>query len=126
MTAMRWVHRFIGVAALASVGAASASCGKVVRDSRSDVILVVNDFVARSGSPKATTFTNTLLSDVESLVTSPAPCSEDSPCRVIFNDVALATFHFELKNPGTITVPTAATGVNQVIVDRYHVEYIRA
>jgi len=123
---MRWVHRFVGLGALAAVAAASVSCGKVIRDSRSDVILVVNDFVGRSGNPQSAGFTNTLLSDVVTFVTSPAPCSVTTPCQTVFNDVALATFHFELKNPGTPTVPTSASGVNQVIVDRYHVEYIRA
>jgi hypothetical protein len=101
--------------------AASASCGDVVRQSRSSSVLVVNSLLGASGGGHAAnTFTGTLLSDVQVLVTSPAPCAPASPCPTVFDDSGQAQFTLMMKDP-TLT-PTA---VNQITLTRYTVTYTR-
>jgi hypothetical protein len=100
--------------------AATASCGDVVRSSRSPVFLTVNSLQGAQGS-KPSTLTGNLLSDVITNVTTPAPCTPTAPCPIIFNDVGSAILSVSMKD---ITV--SPTTNNQVTVTRYHVEYRRA
>lgn len=110
---------FLGMAAAV---AASASCGDVVRDSRAPVILVMESLQgAPSGGHGANTFTGNLLSDVQVLVTTPAPCTPDNPCATVFNDLGQASISMAPKN-----IDIAPTSNNQVTITRYHVEFARA
>jgi hypothetical protein len=73
--------------ALLTLAALAASCGEFTREGRSPAIVVVRSLlVARGDTPDE--LTGNLLSDVRVLATSPAPCSDTSPCPTIFNDVA--------------------------------------
>lgn len=122
MMPMHTFHRIVGLAALA---ATFASCGKVVRESRAPVILVINQLQAAQGN-RPTTFGGTLFSDVITNVTSPAPCSANSPCRTVFNDVGSVTLSFVLKDIGSVANPISPTTNNQVTITRYRVVYVRA
>jgi hypothetical protein len=99
----------------AAVAVASVSCGDVIRTSDSPSLFYVSSLAA--GTPP----TATLLSDVERLVTAPAPCTATAPCSTIFNDVGSATLGVSMKD--TAVIPTTN---NQVTINRYHVDFSRA
>jgi hypothetical protein len=120
MTTMRIVKQIGGVALL--VGA-TVSCGDVARQSQSPVYLVINNLEARRGGGNNTTSGNILLSDVITNVTSPAPCSAQSPCPTIFNDFGSATLSLAMKD---VTTGLAPTTNNTVTLSRYRVSYRRA
>jgi hypothetical protein len=115
---MRTAIRLLVVAAL---GGASASCGDAIRQGRSPSMLVINSLQgAPGGGHGANTFTGTLFSDVVVLVTSPAPCTSDSPCATVFSDSGQVVLSLAMKDP-TIAPSTN----NQVTVTRYTVTYRR-
>ncbi len=118
MLKMRNLHRMVTLAALA---AAAASCGDVVRDGRSPVFLVIDRLAGSRGAATPGQPTNPLLSDVITIVTSPAPCSSSTPCPTVFNDIGQVVMHLTSKN-----VSLAPTTNNQVTISRYHVTYRRA
>jgi hypothetical protein len=116
---MRSVSKLVLVAALS---AASASCGDVVRQGRSPSMLVINQLAgAPGGGHGANTFSGTLFSDVQVLVTAPAPCTTSSPCPTLFSDSGQASLSLVMKD-ATIEPTTN----NQVTITRYHVDYVRA
>jgi hypothetical protein len=96
------------LAVLAAAAIAGASCGDVVRSSRSPSMLVVDSL----GGDPATT----LSSDV--VDTTTAPCSVASPC--VSADTTEATLGVVMKD-----VTVSPTTNNQVTVSRYHVSYRR-
>ncbi len=108
---------------LAAVATAGASCGDVVRDGSSPVYLVIEQLQASRGGPQTGTLQNFLISDVITNLTSPAPCTVQTPCPTIFGDPGTVTFKLAPRNINTTTGPTTN---NEVTVNRVHVEYIRA
>ena len=107
--------------AAAAILAATISCGDVVRQGRSPVIIVVDSFSGAPGGGRgAGQFTGTLLSDVQALVTTPDPCTTVSPCPTFFNDLARVTLHLESKD--AVVLPTAN---NQVTIRNFRVTYRR-
>lgn len=106
-------------AAVALLAAAATSCGDVVRSSRSPVTLVVS--LLQAAKTNTTTLSGTLLSDVVSTVTTPAPCSTTTPCNTIFNDNGSVSLTAVMKD-----ATVAPTSNNQVTITRYHVDYRRA
>ena len=98
-------------ASLAVLVFAAASCGDVVRSSRSPVILAVNSLAA--GTPLSA-FLN---SDVvrNTCVAPAAPCPSDA------NDPGSATLAVVMKD-----YTLAPSTNNSVTITRYHVEYRRA
>jgi hypothetical protein len=119
---MRMVRRFLGLGALI---AATASCGDVIRQDRSPVILIMNSLQAAQGN-KPTQFFSGLTSDVITNVTTPAPCTTTVPCPTVFNDVGQAVLSLALKDIGSPSSPTVPTTNNVVTINRYHVSYRRA
>jgi hypothetical protein len=116
---MRTVSKIVLIAA---VVAASVSCGDVVRQGRGPSMLVINQLSGASGGGRgANTFSGTLYSDVQVLVTSPAPCTPTSPCPTLFSDSGQVTVSLVMKD-ATIE----PTSNNQVTINRYHIEYVRA
>jgi hypothetical protein len=107
--------------ATALVGA-TVSCGDVARQGQSPVYLVMNWLEARQGNE--TTYGSFLLSDVLTLVRSPAPCSPASPCPTIFNDVGRVEFSLALKDRSNPAL--APTSNNAVTIKRYRIAYKRA
>jgi len=64
--------------AVAALVAATTSCGDVIRQGRSPVYLVISTLQAAQGN-HVSQFGNGLSSDVLTLVTSPAPCTDTQP-----------------------------------------------
>jgi hypothetical protein len=115
---MRKPFKLLMVFALAAAG---ASCGDVVRSSRSPSMLVVNLLQGSPGGGHgANTFGGTLLSDVQVLITTPAPCTQTNPCATVYDDVGQAQLSLAMKDP-TI----APTTNNAVTITRYTVTYRR-
>jgi hypothetical protein len=113
------VRRFLAVAALA---AAAASCGDVVREGRSPVFLVLDSLqAAPSGGFGAGKFGGSLFSDVIVNLTTPAPCSPQTPCPTLYADNGQAVLHLASKDASL-----SPTSNNQVTITRYHVTYRRA
>jgi hypothetical protein len=108
--------------------AASAGCGKVVREGGSAVYLVVDQLTAvRGGAGTAGgTGAGTLTSDVITNVTSPAPCSTSAPCPTVFGDGGQVVLRLAVKNVTTAGTPLAPTSNSDVTITRYHVSYRRA
>jgi hypothetical protein len=116
---MRTVTRLVLIAAATL---SSVSCGDVVRQGRAPVFLVVDSMLGSRGGSQSAPFTNPLLSDVLTLVRSPAPCTAASPCASIFNDSGQVALR---------VVPKDVTGVapttnSDVTITRYRVVYRRA
>src|SRR6266481_1161675 len=120
---MRNLTRFLAVAGL--VGA-SASCGDVVRQGRAPSYLVIDSLAGIRGLSAPGIATATLISDVITNVTTPAPCSPATPCPTVFGDPGQASMHIALKDLGTATAPSVVSQVNAITIDRYHVAYERA
>jgi hypothetical protein len=108
-------------AALAALLVASISCGDAVRDSSSPVYLVIDTLSAIRGGPQAGTPSSTLSSDVITNVTSPLPCTPQVPCPTVFSDSGRVVLSISPRN-----IAVAPTPNNDVTINRYHVEYIRA
>ena len=120
MTAFNQLKTLSGAVALIAV---SVSCGDVVRQGRSPVYLVIDQLTASSGgSSAAGTKSNTLQSDVITLVTSPAPCSTNAPCPTVFSDGGAVTLRALQKNVNA----TSPSTNSEVTINRYHVSYTRA
>jgi hypothetical protein len=100
-------------------------CGDLARQGRSPVQVVINSLEGASGA-SPTALGNPVLSDVETLVTAPAPCSTTSPCATFFNDVGEVTMSLLLKDPGQPGAPAAPSDLNQVTFTRYRVTYRRS
>src|SRR5688572_28528221 len=109
------VTKLVRCATLAAGVVAAASCGDVIRSSRSPVMLAVNSL---GGGTAGTAF---VTSDVIRRVTSPAPCTAASPCFVVFNDPGTASLAAIMKD-----VTVAPTANNSITVTRYRVEFRRA
>ena len=109
------IRTVIGLASLTLVVTAAASCGDVIRSSRSPVLLTVNSLTG--GTPPA----SFLISDVIENVRSPAPCSDVNPCPTVFNDPGSAVLSAVMKN-----ATLAPTTNNDITVTRYTVAYSRA
>ena len=105
------IRNLIRCASLSLVVLAAASCGDVVRSSRSPVILVVSSLAA--GTPLSAVLNSDVVKDT--CVAPAAPCPSDS------NDVGSATLAVVMKD-----YTLAPSANNSVTVTRYHVEYRRA
>lgn len=115
---MRTATRLLG---LAVILAATASCGDVIRQGRSPAVLVVNSLQGASGGGHAAnTMGSTLLSDVQVLITTPAPCTAATPCATVFDDSGQASLSLSMKD-----VTVTPTSNNQVTIERYTVVFTR-
>jgi len=112
-----------GLFVLAAIVAASVSCGDAVRDGSSPAYLVIDLLQGSRGGPQAGSPSGTLSSDVITNVTTPAPCTVDTPCPTIFSDTGTVTLKLAPRNIATTTGPTTN---NEITINRVHVEYVRA
>jgi hypothetical protein len=120
---MKWL-KTIGL--LAALTASSVSCGSVIRDGKSPVYLVIEELLGSRGATSPGAATGNLVSDVITNVTSPPPCSSDTPCPTIFNDFGQVSLRLSPKNinpGGTLTPPTLN---NEVTITHYRVAYRRS
>ena len=113
---------FVAITALAAL---SASCGEFTREGRSPALVVVRALEAASGATPDD-LGGTLLSDVVTMVRTPAPCSDASPCATLYNDIAQVTMSLIAKDPGVPGIGSNPSFLNAVTIDRYHVSYRRA
>ena len=118
-TSMRLAFVPLGAALLV------AGCGDVARQGRSPVQVMVQSLQGASGAAPDQ-FGSPLLSDVETLITTPEPCSTTSPCATFFNDLGQVTMVLILKDPGQPGNPATPTALNQVTFTRYRVTYRRS
>jgi len=109
-----------------ALAGASTSCGEYVKDQgRSPSQIVIESLTgARGNTP--TDFGNPLVSDVETVITTPDPCTTSSPCPTVFNDIGQVTMSLILKDPGQAGIDSTPSLLNQVTFNRYRVEYRRA
>jgi hypothetical protein len=113
--------KLIRLLVIGVVAAVAASCGNVVRSSRSPVLLNVNSVLGFSGkSSGGGAGSSVLPSDVLTNVTSPAPCSTTSPCPTVFTDTGQAVLAGLMKD-----VTVSPTTNNQITITSYHVAYRR-
>jgi hypothetical protein len=106
--------------------AGSVSCGEYVRNQgRAPVLAVINSLQGATGNAPDK-FGNPLVSDVETLVTTPDPCTTSNPCITYFNDLGQVIMSLVLKDPGQPGVAAAPTSINAVTFTRYRVEYSRS
>jgi hypothetical protein len=122
---MTRMQRLTRISLLVAIVAASVSCGDVVRTGRASSYLVIDSLAGIRGAATIGTPTTTLTSDVITNVTSPSPCTTDTPCPTVFGDLGQAVMHIVMKDEGSIS-PTTASQVNSITLSRYHVEYSRA
>jgi hypothetical protein len=111
----------IQVFGLAALVAASTSCGDVVRDGKSPVLLVIDSLTAAAGA--STTFGTNLFSDVQTIVTTGGVCSITNPCPTVFADNGRVALRIVPKDVVGLASPTTN---NEVTITRYHVKYTRA
>lgn len=118
------ILKLVKFVALSAVVVLSASCGEVSRTGRSPVQIVVRALeAARGDDPGA--LSGTLHSDVIVLRRSPEPCTPESPCPTIFNDVGSVEMSLVLKDPGSPGATASPSALNMVTINRYRVEYRR-
>ena len=120
---MRNAIRSIGLAAII---ASAVSCGDVVRQGSSPVYLVIDELTAIRGGPTPGAGKSSLISDVITNVTTPAPCTPDTPCPTVFGDNGTVTLRAPLKDIGNGSTILQATTNNEVTINRIHVSYTRA
>lgn len=117
---------FSSFAGITLLAVASASCGEFVQDQgRAPAQVVIQKLEGAQGN-NPDELANPLISDVETVVTTPDPCSTTSPCHTVFNDVGEATMSLILKDPGQAGVVSKPSDLNAVTITRYRVEYSRA
>src|SRR5215217_1062799 len=107
---MNRMHAVSRLAAVTALVIASVSCGSVVRTGRGSSYLVVDSMSGIRGATTPGTPSSSLISDVITNVSSPAPCTPDRPCPTVFGDVGEATMHIVMKDEGSVS-PTTATQV---------------
>jgi hypothetical protein len=110
---------------VATLAGAGASCGEYVRNQgRSPAQVVIQSLQgARGNTP--TQFGTPLISDVETVVTTPDPCTQASPCHTVFGDLGQVTMSLILKDPGAPGTSATPTSLNAVTFNRYRVDYRR-
>jgi hypothetical protein len=111
---------------VAALAAAGASCGSVVRNGRSPVYLIIDELLASRGAQTQGEFVGNLVSDVLTLVTSPAPCAPENPCPTIFNDLGQVTLRIAPKDLGPPGAATSPSQNNEVTITHYQVRYRRS
>jgi hypothetical protein len=117
------LQSFSSFALVAVLAGASASCGEYVRSQgRSPSQVVIQSLLGAPGNDPDETG-STLGSDVQSLITTPDPCTTANPCLTVFNDLGEVTMSIVLKDQTTLSDPSL---LNSVTFTRYRVEYRRS
>ena len=102
-----------------------AGCGKAT-EGQGPVFLVLQELVAASGAEPGQ-YSETLSSDVLTYVKATDPATgNESAVATRFQDNGRATLHVEMKDIGRPGSPNTPSTNNQVVIERYHVNYIRA
>jgi len=116
------VIQFVAGAGLVAV---TVSCGSVAREGRGGSFIVIDSLQGVRGAVTPAPPAAVLISDVITNVTSPAPCTPTAPCPTVFNDLGSAVMHIVMKDAGS-AAPTTPSGLNDITLSRYRVEFTRA
>ena len=108
---MKLVRQSVQFAALALIVGGSASCGDVVRQGPSPMMLLIDSMGGSSGGSSSSSFTNPVRSDVV------------NDAGVVFNDLGQAALRSIRKDVTDINAPTTN---NDITIHRVHVNYRRA
>jgi len=119
----RFAKRIAGIGVVAST-ALAVGCGDVSQG-QAPVQVVIDSLEAASGATP-TSLGGVLLSDVETLETSPDPCTALDPCPTIYNDVASVQMRLRSRDPGSPGIGANPSALNSVTINRYHVRYVRS
>jgi hypothetical protein len=111
--------------AVAALSVATVSCGSVAREGRGGSFIVIDSIQGVRGAVTSPPPSAVLVSDVITNVTAPAPCTPTAPCPTVFGDSGVAAMRIVMKDAGSAT-PTTPTGLNDITLSRYRVEYTRA
>ncbi len=103
---------------------ASASCGDLVRQSRSPSFLVIDLLAAASGAT-AGSYGNTLESDVLTYVTQTVE-GQQVKVPTVFEDIGQVQLRILLKDQGNPGATAGPSNINMITVNRYRVVYRRA
>ncbi len=107
-------------AGLVAILLGSASCGDVARTGRSPSMMIIQSLEGASGATPQE-FSTFLLSDVSVLVTVEGA----APRETFFNDIGQATLRLEPKDRGLSGTGGTIAPLNQVVLNRYHIEFHR-
>lgn len=119
------MQRIACAAMAALLGLVSSSCGEYVRSQgNSPVMLVINSLQGARGS-EPDNFGNPVIADVITNITTPDPCTTNSPCPTIFGDLGQAELQLVFKDQGQPGITQPSTPINSVTLTRYRVEYSR-
>ncbi len=113
------IHLLKGVLAATVCGLSVTSCADLARTGTGPAYLVMESVTASAGG--GTTFTSSLLSDVQVLVdVTVNGATVQQP--TIFNDLGRASIRAEMKNTLNPTTPTA---MHSITINRYRVRFRR-
>lgn len=111
------------LAAIVAVALLVAGCGKTT-EGQGPVLLVIQNLTASSGADPGA-YSDTLISDVLTYVkVSGGSGTVYVPTR--FQDNGRVIMHAQMKDMGRPSAPNSPSPMNQVVIERYHVNYIRA
>ena len=114
----------IGGAVLVGILVGSVSCGDVARTGRSPSLMIIQSLQGASGA-QPQSFSTFLLSDVQTLV--PATVNgQEVRVPTIFDDLGQVTLRLEPKDRGLSGTGGSITPLNQVVLNRYRIEFSRA
>jgi len=110
-----------GVLAVLVCGLSATSCADVARTGSGPAYLIMESVAGSRGGGSGTTFTSSLLSDVQTIVdVTVGTTTTQQP--TIFNDLGRARIRAEMKNSLNPTTPSA---LNSITISRYRVRYRR-
>jgi hypothetical protein len=118
----------VALVAAAVLPAAAGCTSAQIDNGTSPSYLIISSLQGASGATPSQ-FSNTLASDVVTLVkasSSSSTSGSSSLVPTVFADPGKVTFTLALKDPGAASSPTSPTPANFITVTRYHVEYVRA
>src|SRR5512138_19048 len=96
-----------------------AGCGKAT-EGQAPMFLVIQQLTAASGADPSA-FSDTLMSDVLTYVKV-----DGTPRATIYQDMGRVAIHVEMKDIGRPGAPNSPTTNNSVVIERYHVTFVRA
>lgn len=113
----------LGITASLALSVLASGCGEYVEAGRSPVRVIIASLEGASGAGGDAS--NTLQSDVVTVVDRTIN-GQSVPVETIFSDSGHVVMSLVLRDPGTGSVATAPSSLNQVTFTRYRVTYRRA
>ena len=114
----------IVLAALLALAAIAAGCGKAT-EGQAPVFLVIQELAGSSGADPGA-FSDTVTSDVLTYVKTTDPGGQTVYVATRFQDLGRVRMHVEMKDIGRPGSPNSPSANNQVVIERYHVTFIRS